>query len=304
LRKPGELQYLLYADQSRALGLDVPEVEGRLDLCREWLKIFSLFEHNNVVFGDISMRNLLWRSATNTHSVYLIDCDTAQAGGPFRPSPFTQDWDDPQLPAGAPADQASDRYKLALVVYRALWLTKKRPTTAEALRATAPRGVPPNLIELIIAGVDSARTRRPPLSQWLDALGGHGPIDSRLPPPPTNPQGGPTGTRERSTHILPDAPAKVRATRVESRPASGRAAPPVTDAKPTAQRERMFHRLDEVSSTAPPPARSGRAAEKPSVAPGTPQPPARSTNSYLVGAALVVAVVVIMLIYAWAGGGR
>lgn len=180
--RPRELSYLLSPRKSSDLGIARPDLETRMRICRDWISVFEVLDSHGVVFGDISMRNLLW-SADFAGRGYVIDCDTAQTDPPRSPAPWTQDWDDPFLDPAAgsqPADLASDRYKLALVVYRAIvgHPSRRPPKTMSQLHDDIKEPVPDELHGLILAGSGRDRVGRPRPSSWRSVM------DDWIPPRP------------------------------------------------------------------------------------------------------------------------
>lgn len=185
--RPRELGYLLNPRKSSDLGIPPPGLSGRMRVCRAWLSVFEVLDSHGIVFGDISMRNLLWCPHEDGGDGYLIDCDTAQTDPPSSPSPWTQDWDDPYLVAGAasqPSDLASDRYKLTLAIYRTMvGHPSARPaSTTSAIRAAIPEAVPDAIVGLLLAGSGPDREGRPSPADWLQVL------DSWIPPAPVVPR--------------------------------------------------------------------------------------------------------------------
>jgi hypothetical protein len=191
--------------------------------------VFAVLDAYGVVFGDVSMRNLLW-SASGGGGGYLIDCDTAQTDPPRSPSPLTMDWEDPHVagdPAHQPADLASDRYKLTLVVYRAVVRhpTRRPPATMKEIHATMSEPVPNALVGLLLAGSGPDRPARPRPADWLSVMDSWLPPDwaEPTPPEPVPPIQG-SSTRERPRPWVSVDPASVRPTQEPptNEPARGR----------------------------------------------------------------------------------
>jgi hypothetical protein len=114
-----EAQYLLGSrDRARRLGVEDVGLETRLELLWDLAETISFLHGHGVVVGDLSSRNVLWRSAPSR--VILVDCDSMILGGVGSPHPptTTVDWDDPAQP-DMPAASA-DVYKFALFVLRSL----------------------------------------------------------------------------------------------------------------------------------------------------------------------------------------
>jgi hypothetical protein len=176
-----ELQYLLYEPKPMWGDIVQPDATGRLEIVRRVAALFFLLHSKNLVIGDVSSMNLLW--SPSPAGIFLLDCDGVRAAG----SPAvlkqanTPDWNDPNQPAGGP-DLDTDRYKLALLVARAL-------TKTPALRPGQPLrfvpGLPERIVTAVTARFDEAggpRGVRPDAGQWVRALDDRDSID--LPPLP------------------------------------------------------------------------------------------------------------------------
>jgi hypothetical protein len=119
VRKPTDLQYLIFKPKPAWNSLILPGVFQRLEICRLIATAVDTMHRNKLVIGDISMSNILW-AVRPEPAVYLIDCDgVRQAGGlPVLEQATTPDWSDPKDPSRATFD--TDMYKLALAVLRVL----------------------------------------------------------------------------------------------------------------------------------------------------------------------------------------
>lgn len=161
LERPREIQYLCQPDHSRALGIEMPSWEGRLALCRRYAEVLAVLEGNGIVFGDISLRNLLWVAGKRS-GVYWIDCDGARRAGTagVRPAVKTPDWDDPTLGNRDP-DHASDRYLLALAVFRIVFQDPYVRPRAGDPRLNGNGGLPADLAALLSKGLTGPREERP-----------------------------------------------------------------------------------------------------------------------------------------------
>ncbi|MBO3745903.1 hypothetical protein J5X84_07460 [Streptosporangiaceae bacterium NEAU-GS5] len=177
-----EYQYLLFEPKKMWGDIVPPDVDGRLDVVRQVVDLFRLLHGNKLIVGDVSMSNILWTD--NPGGVYLLDCDAIRKQGrrPVMAQPETPDWDDPLQPPDDP-DLDTDRYKLALLVVRAL-------TRNSRLRPGEPMNFVPGVPERIAKEVtarfqEAARPRglRPDAAQWALAVSERGTID--LGPLPT-----------------------------------------------------------------------------------------------------------------------
>lgn len=183
-----EMVYLLYEPKPLWGGISPPDVQGRLELVRQYVSLFQLLHSRELVVGDISMANLLW-SADDGGAVFILDCDGVRRPGEI--SVFTQGqtpgWEDPQCPQTG-ADLETDRYKLALLVGRVLGRENSvRP--GDELRLLP--GLPDRVADAVtqrFAEAGRGYGRRPDVYRWGVALGGRAeiPVDRPRPTPPVN----------------------------------------------------------------------------------------------------------------------
>lgn len=159
-----ELQFLLYPRRAMWADLVLPTDTERRLLVTCFLKLFRVLHRNDLVMGDVSMRNLLWTLAGGP-GVFAIDCDGFRhAGRPQAVRPAgTAGWGDP---ASDVATIDSDRYKLALVTLRVL-LGSHTVTPEDVCASGGPLGK-----DLTALARYAARPgRRPAAECWLAALG-------------------------------------------------------------------------------------------------------------------------------------
>jgi DNA-binding helix-hairpin-helix protein with protein kinase domain len=158
-----ELQFLLYPRRAMWADLALPTGLERRRLAAAYLRLFQALHHNDVVVGDVSMRNLLWTLAGGP-GVFAIDCDGFRlADRPPAVRPVdTAGWGDPARPREITLD--SDRYKLALVTLRVL--LGSHTVTPEEVCAKELLGP-----ELTALARHAMRPGRRPLAEcWLGAL--------------------------------------------------------------------------------------------------------------------------------------
>lgn len=108
-----ELQHLVHIDKARTLGVPDPTPLQRLQLTSALAEILELFDRNDVVYGDISERNVLW-SVDPDPRIYLLDCDNTQLLGRSSPPTgvaFTAGWSDSRR-GDEPPNKDSDRFAL------------------------------------------------------------------------------------------------------------------------------------------------------------------------------------------------
>ncbi|MFF7236416.1 hypothetical protein [Streptomyces collinus] len=157
-----------------------PPAQVRLGVLIRTCDIFAELEQRGLSHGDLSWKNLVWREK-DTHA-YLIDCDGLT---PWEPAPAhgvaTAEWTDPRRSSGRiPAhDRYSDRFALALALYRGLFLNPGGPRWtgngpgATWVRATGfPKDLDGDLRRLFERAFRDphATTERPTATEWRAAL--------------------------------------------------------------------------------------------------------------------------------------
>jgi hypothetical protein len=156
-----------------------PSAKGRVALLLRMAEILNFIDSRGLVHGDINGKNLAW-AITPAPIMYLIDCDGM---APQNPPPDqgvqAMGWTDPRvidhlIPAH---DKYSDRYCLALAMYRGLLLTSgkldsKRPDGSWPEPRAIPAGLDPGITELLRRGLcdplDPAARPRP--ADWVKGL--------------------------------------------------------------------------------------------------------------------------------------
>jgi DNA-binding helix-hairpin-helix protein with protein kinase domain len=162
-----ELQFLLYPRRAMWADLVLPTAAERRALAVGFVRLFQALHRNDVLVGDVSMRNLLWTLAGGP-GVHAIDCDGFRlAGRPpaVRPAD-TAGWTDPACPRAVTLD--ADRYKLALLTVRLL-LGNHTVTPADVSAKPLLRAA----VGPAVAGLVARATRpggRPAAAAWLAAL--------------------------------------------------------------------------------------------------------------------------------------
>ncbi|MCX4545520.1 hypothetical protein [Streptomyces sp. NBC_01565] len=153
-----------------------PRASVRVGVLIRVCDIFTFLESARLLHGDVSAKNLVWRPS-RSHA-YLIDSDGIRS---FSPAPVhgvcTPGWEDPRLEARKiPAhDRYSDRYALALALYRGLFLNPGGPQYVNNTWSKAsgfPKHLDPGLRSMFARALDHplATDGRPTAAQWRDAL--------------------------------------------------------------------------------------------------------------------------------------
>ncbi|MDW8805823.1 hypothetical protein P1P68_13780 [Streptomyces scabiei] len=157
-----------------------PEARVRVGVLLRVCDIFRELEDLKLTHGDLSAKNLVWRGQ-DTHA-YLIDCDGLTSWSkPATHGVATQEWTDPRVIADViPAhDRYSDRFALALVLYRGLFLNPGGPRWPQGPRKgqwIKPSGFPgrldPTLRQMFGRALDDpfSTSTRPSAADWHHAL--------------------------------------------------------------------------------------------------------------------------------------
>lgn len=150
---------------------EVPDVTpmDALGVVLDLARTMKVFHEHDVVLGDLSGRNLLWTD-TPRLAVMVIDCDSFRYEDRpgVAPSKQSPDWEDPALTSPL-TTRESDKYKLALAAYRAVWSAgTERPDPSIARIPPPPDGVPAVLGDLVERGLRASN--RPEPGEWVKAL--------------------------------------------------------------------------------------------------------------------------------------
>ncbi|BEK97366.1 hypothetical protein [Nocardia seriolae] len=153
-----------------------PETKDRIGVLIRACEIMILLESEGLVHGDISMRNIVW-NRSSPHA-YLIDCDGIRpAAGVFSHGVGTPGWLDPRWvdQCIAAHDRYSDRFGIAVMIYRGLLLNRGAPGLVNG-QWQQPSGVPDDLAPELKTLFERAfhdpfeTDGRPTASEWRDAL--------------------------------------------------------------------------------------------------------------------------------------
>ncbi|MFI7234685.1 hypothetical protein [Streptomyces cyaneofuscatus] len=174
LRSPRPARSLDFLTLARS---DPPDAEVRVGVLIRLCNILGYLESRQLVHGDITAKNIVWHA--EPPQAYLIDCDGLH---PFDPAPTTgmgtAEWQDPRLTSKEiPAhDRYSDRFALALALYRGLFLNPGGPKYKDGGSWVKPTGfspgLDPELRRLFGRALDDPRATdtRPTAHEWIAAL--------------------------------------------------------------------------------------------------------------------------------------
>jgi hypothetical protein len=171
LVRPREFQYLSRPADAAKLGIAHPDDAAVMKLCQSYASVLDVLERNGAAFGDISMRNLLW-TVEPEPAVRLIDCDGACLTGrsPALTPVVTGGWEDHSQRHSTP-DRHSDRYKLALVIGRALFGDPDmRPAPGQPEFDAVAARLGTELVSLFERSMSGPRETRPAPADWIAAL--------------------------------------------------------------------------------------------------------------------------------------
>lgn len=174
--RPAEGQFLAagrdyFADKQ----LVYPSLDQRVALCRSLIKGMGLLHRAEVVYGDLSLRNFLYRLDPSPAVIY-VDTDAMRPNGTtsvFSLQPHTPDWEPPEaLRAKKRGDGIgfavqnfnSDRYKLGLAILRIL---ADVPRAAEKRDPNLVKPIlPPHLFQLLEHSLLGEPADRPTAKTW------------------------------------------------------------------------------------------------------------------------------------------
>jgi hypothetical protein len=203
-QKPREVQFLfLGEDDGKRVGVSTTNFHDRISVCAQIARAFGLLHHAEVVFGDISARNIVYDIGPRGDvNVLLVDCDSVRVKGtrsPFGAQPHTPRWEPPEaleaknklgraqraegVPASVISDyrnranvqsKATDVYKYGLLVLRVLdfgrSLSANRNPQLAAKILDAHVGVQGG--ELLRASLCQNPEDRPTMREWYEGVVG------------------------------------------------------------------------------------------------------------------------------------
>ena len=172
-----ELQHLFLVEKARSTGIQVPEPHGRIRIVGQLAVLLEFFARHNLVHGDLSLKNILWRPVTDAGpGIYLLDCDGARFGDGSAPLPIvaTQGWADPRLALKqiSQPDGNSDLFALAVAFYSCYYgersaIDHESLMSELSLKPWPP--IPDSTLGMMAAGL-STKMSRPRASDWAREL--------------------------------------------------------------------------------------------------------------------------------------
>ncbi|MGW4248878.1 hypothetical protein [Nocardia sp. NPDC004722] len=153
-----------------------PTAQTRVGVLIRLCDLLVVLHDQQLVHGDLSPKNVVW-TESGPHA-YLIDCDGIRpAHSTAHRGVATPNWQDPRLDTGLirAHDEYSDRYGLALLMYRGLFRNPGAPALVGGKLSQAtgiPPGTDPSLKRLFDRTFsDAAATAtRPTAAEWRTAL--------------------------------------------------------------------------------------------------------------------------------------
>jgi hypothetical protein len=136
-----------------------------LAVIHDLARLVEVLHRHSIVLGDISGRNILWY-AKGEPRVMLIDCDGARVEGTraVTKSKQSPDWIDPANLTATNLD--SDRYKLALAVYRGYFSAETQKPSRENLPSESGELGR----EIHRLAVEAMEGTRPTAAEWVALL--------------------------------------------------------------------------------------------------------------------------------------
>jgi protein tyrosine kinase len=175
-RKAAEMQFL-FADRAYCtrVGIAYPDEQQRRALCRSLTYAMGLLDRADVVYGDLSARNVLFRVHPRP-AVMLVDCDAVRPKGArsaLGAQPHSPDWEPPEaIESRRRRDSTgytiqskqTDRYKLGLAILRIL---TPGPGCSTNIDPVAARPLlPSKLYQLLQQSLSHDPAARPTARTW------------------------------------------------------------------------------------------------------------------------------------------
>jgi hypothetical protein len=194
---PRELQYLLQdAVYCKRVGVGFASPQERLAILRDFAHVLALLHKANVVYGDISTRNVIYKFAPKARAM-LVDCDAVRVAGNaaiFGKQPHSPDWEPPEALAAkallrrlkatnasmwelervrhrwAVQNRETDVYKFGLALLRVL----SPGSGGSVVRSisSAPRQLPREIRSQLELTLGDDPASRPDMRSWYQLLNG------------------------------------------------------------------------------------------------------------------------------------
>jgi hypothetical protein len=178
-RVSAEMQFMMQdREYTTKVRIPYPDVDQRRALVRSLAHAMGLLDRAEVIYGDLSARNVLFRLNPRP-SVHLVDCDAVRVRGAAaagKRQPHSPDWEPPEaLAAKRRKDTtgffiqsaATDRYKLGVAILRMLTpgvaSSNLDPTHAKPF-------LPPDLYVLLERSLGSDQSARPSAKEWYEGM--------------------------------------------------------------------------------------------------------------------------------------
>lgn len=142
-------------DRFPQLGLAVPGLKRRVEVCRGLAVVAAMFERHGIVYGDWSYQNAFWSPTDG--SVFLIDAD----GCSFGPQPWVESigFEDALTPAGKQVDAFSDRFRCAIMISACLVGARQQQQAVSGLAAVRAADAGLDAVSGVLRQIVTARTR-------------------------------------------------------------------------------------------------------------------------------------------------
>lgn len=155
-------------DRFPQIGLAVPGLKRRLEVCRGLAAVAAMFERHGIVYGDWSYQNAFWSPTDG--SIFVIDAD----GCSFGPQPWVESigFEDALTPAGKQVDAFSDRFRCAIMISACLVGARQQQQAVSGLAAVRAADAGLDAVSGVLRQIVTARPResRPALSVVHAAL--------------------------------------------------------------------------------------------------------------------------------------
>ena len=166
-----ELQFLIRDAKIWWQQIVQPDPDQRRQLALAFADLVRRLHRWNVVIGDISDVNILWRLSPSP-DVYILDCDGMRIRGndPILDQADTPDWHDPLMRSRIPGLDA-DLYKTALAIARILCCQPQARPGEQLAFVTGTLGDRESAVRRLFKVAAGGPGTRPEGDRWVRALG-------------------------------------------------------------------------------------------------------------------------------------